>query len=218
MKRRLLAILMADMVDYSRKMKSDQTRTITLIHDLRGRWLEPETESRGGEVLKRMGDGWIIGFGSVTDAVEAAQAVQAALAPRRDIQLRISIHLGEIVDDGTDLYGNGLNVAARLQTEAPPGGVIISADLHRQLEGPRTQEFQDASRFRLKNIAQPVQAYHWRPTAAKAARADEVPVVAVERLAAIPDRQDAQEAAEDFRQQILRRLARRTGIHVLAAD
>ena len=105
MKRRLAVIMMADMVDYSRLMEADQSGTIGLIGELRERWLEPEVERRGGEVLKRMGDGWIIAFNSTSDAVETAQVVQTTLAGHDRIKLRIAAHLGEIAEDGTDLGG-----------------------------------------------------------------------------------------------------------------
>ncbi|SDE39619.1 adenylate/guanylate cyclase domain-containing protein [Ruegeria marina] len=218
MKRRLLAILMADVVGYSRRMETDRTRTIDVIRDLRERWLEPECASRGGEVLKRMGDGWIIGFPSLTDAVEAAQAVQSALNVGKDVQLRIAVHLGEVVDDGTDIYGTSLNIAARLQTEAPPGGVMISGDLHRQIDGPLASDFTEAGSFELKNIRHPVQGYQWRPFARDGQVADELPLIAVEPFVMGPGCADNADAADDLRSQMLTRLSRRTGVRVAVAD
>ena len=218
MKRRLAVILMADMVDYSRLMEADQAGTIGLVQALREKWLEPEAVTRGGEVLKRMGDGWIIAFPSVTDAVETAQTVQTALAQHDQIQLRIAVHLGEIAEDGADLYGSGINVTARLQTEAPPGGVMISEDLHRQLDAKLAEGFSDAGTFELKNISRPVTGFQWRPSARVAASVDDVPVIAVEPIAAVSDRQDVCEAAADLQEQLALRLSRRTGIRVLSLD
>ena len=113
MKRRLAVILMADMVDYTSAMESDQAGTVGLIRELREKWLEPEAVKRGGDVLKRLGDGWIFAFPSVTDAVETAQLVQSTLANHEEIQLRIAAHLGEIVEDEADMYGTGINITAR---------------------------------------------------------------------------------------------------------
>lgn len=217
MQRRLAAIFIADMVEYSRHMEADQTGTVGLISDLRQRWLEPVAEKHGGHVLKRMGDGWIIAFGSVTDAIEAAQKVQTSLAPQNNIQLRIAVHLGEILDDGADIYGMGLNIAARLQTEAPPGGVMISGDLLRQLEAPLAAQFVEAGDLELKNIAHPVQAYQWRPSDPGKGGAGEVPVIAVEPVRMSPDTPELADAARDFQDQLLVRLSRRTGIRAIAA-
>ncbi|MEK9662769.1 MAG: adenylate/guanylate cyclase domain-containing protein, partial [Alphaproteobacteria bacterium] len=216
--RRLAVILMADMVDYSRLMENDLEGTIRLIRELRDRWLEPEIGQRGGEVLKRLGDGWIVAFSSVSDAVEAAQAAQVALAAHPQIKLRIALHLGEIVDDGTDLYGTGINIAARLQAEAPPGGVMVSEDVHRQFDSQRVEHFAEAGTFELKNIAQPVRAFQWRPAGIAPVRADEVPTIAVEQVVAAPDADDLRAAAADLREQLLHRLSCRTGIRVLSAD
>ncbi len=218
MKRRLAVILMADMVDYTRLMEADQAETIGLIHELRERWLEPEAARRDGEVLKRMGDGWIIAFASVTDAVETARAVQTALADHPAIKLRVAAHLGEIADDGTDLYGTGINITARLQTEAPPGGVMISEDLHRQLDIRLAESFSDAGTFELKNIAQPMTGFQWRPSAPYATAVDDLPVIGVEPFTAVPDWQDTAEAAADLHEQLVFRLSRRTGIRVLSLD
>jgi class 3 adenylate cyclase len=206
MKRRLAVILMADMVDYTAAMEADQAGAIGLIKELRERWLEPEADRRGGEVLKRMGDGWIIGFLSVSEAVETAQSVQTNLAGHEKIRLRIAAHLGEIVEDESDLYGAGINITARLQTEAPPGGVMISEDLYRQLDTRLAEGFGDAGAFELKNIARPVHTWQWRPPKHGRTASDEVPVIAVEPFAAAPVGSEASDAAADLTEQIVNRL------------
>ena len=218
MQRRLAVIFVADMVDYSSLMEADQGQAIGLIRDLRERWLEPEAARRGGEVLKRMGDGWIIAFNAVTDAVETAQAVQTALANQDPIKLRIAAHLGEIAEDGTDVYGTGINIAARLQTEAPPGGVLISEDLHRLLDEKLAEDFRSVGDFELKNIAKSVRGFQWRPVTENAEPIDDIPVVAVEPIVAVPHRQDLEEAAADLQEQIALNLSRRTGIRVLSLE
>jgi class 3 adenylate cyclase/tetratricopeptide (TPR) repeat protein len=218
LERRLAVILVADMVDYSRLMQADQDGTIGLIQALRDKWLEPEVEARGGEVLKRLGDGWIIAFGSVSNAIEAAVAVQEGLYGHPEIRLRLAAHLGEIADDGADIYGPGLNIAARLQTEAPPGGVMISEDLHRQLDSRLASGFSDAGSFTLKNIAVPISGFQWRPAERDRPSASDVPVIAVEPITSSPDGQEIREAAADLQEQLVHSLSRRTGIRVLALD
>ena len=165
MEHRLTVIMFADMADYTRLMGEDQSGTIDLVHELKTKWLEPETSLRGGHVVKRMGDGWIIEFKAVSAAVDAAQVAQNNLASHPKIRLRIAIHIGEIADDGTDLFGSSINIASRLQTEAPPGGIMISEDLYRQLDDQIASEFGDAGSFSLKNIARPITGFQWRPSA-----------------------------------------------------
>ena len=113
-------------------MGQDEDATIDLIRELREASLEPVATAHNGEVLKRLGDGWIISFPSVDDAIRAALAAQIALSEHPKIHLRMGLHMGDIVVDDADIYGAGVNLAARLQTEAPPGGIMISADLYRQ--------------------------------------------------------------------------------------
>jgi len=218
MKRRLAVILMADMVDYTAAMEADQAGTVGLIRELRERWLEPEAERRGGEVLKRMGDGWIITFVSITDAVETAQSVQTALSSHDKIRLRVAAHLGEIVEDEADLYGSGINITARLQSEAPPGGVMISEDLHRQLDTKLAEAFGDAGAFTLKNISRPVTGYQWRPEVTGRRRKEDLPVIGVEPVSVLPDNTDTRDAAADLREQLVHSLGRRTGIRVMVVD
>ncbi|MCA0927938.1 adenylate/guanylate cyclase domain-containing protein [Ruegeria profundi] len=218
MERRLAVILMADMVEYSAAMGRDQSGTIELIRELRERWLEPEAERRGGRILKRMGDGWIIAFLSVTEAVETAQAVQQALAGHEKIQLRVAVHLGEIAEDEADVYGAGINIAARLQTEAPPGGVMISEDLKRQLDARLAQDFGDAGTFELKNVANPVNGFQWRPVIKPKVGQFDVPAIAVERVTSAPETQETLEVSADLQEQLVHNLSRRTGVRVLATD
>lgn len=205
------------MVGYSRLMESDSPRAVRLVTELRDRWLEPKATAMGGEVLKRMGDGFLIAFGSTQDAVEAAMAVQKDLSRHPDIALRIAVHLGEMVDDGTDVYGAGINVVSRLQVEVPPGGVLVSQDLHRLLEPETARAFSDAGSFTLKNIAQPVTAFVWRMERAVKPQVDEVPVIAVEPIAAPQDQPSLREAAGELAEQLTHRLSRRTGVRVRSA-
>lgn len=220
MERRLLAIFMADMVGYARLMEEDEPMAISLIHELRERSLEPAIAARGGEMLKRMGDGWIASFDSAQSAVDTAMAVQTALAGHGKIRLRLAVHLGEITRDEKDFYGNGINVAARLLTEAAPGGVIISRDLLRQLDQRLASSFADSGTFRLKNLAQPVSAWQWRPgqmARGKDGQRDEIPVIGVEPVTVSAD-QTLREAAADLSEQLVHLLSRRSGVRVVALD
>ncbi len=217
-KSRLAVILMADVVDYTAAMEHDQAGAIAMIQGLRETWLEPKALQHGGEVLKRLGDGWIIAFGSVADAVKTACAVQTALAGNDKIRLRIAVHLGEIFEDEADFYGNGINITARLQTEAPPGGVMISGDLRRQLDGTLAEGFSDAGNFSLKNIAHPITGYQWRPSIAQDCAPEEVPAIAIEQVAAAPETRETLDAGADLHEQLVHNLSRRTGVRVLSGD
>lgn len=218
MERRLTVIMFADMADYTRLMGEDQPGTISLVQEVKTKWLEPETSSRGGKVVKRLGDGWIIEFKAVSDAVEAAQVAQNSLASHPKIKLRIAIHIGEIADDGTDLFGSSINIASRLQTEAPPGGIMISEDLYRQLDEQIASEFGDAGSFSLKNVAREISGYQWRPSARLTQTPDDVPAIAIANIQPTPEKRELLEAAADIQEQLIHRLSRRTGIRVLAVD
>ncbi len=218
MRRRLAVILMADMVDYSAAMGSDQGAAIELIRELRDKWLEPEVFQRKGEVLKRMGDGWIIAFPTITEAIEAAQTVQLSLSSHQVIKLRIAAHLGEIVEDEADLYGNGINITARLQTEAPPGGVMISEDLHRQLDTSLAEAFTLSGQFQLKNIAREIIAFQWRPNIHQSDEGRDIPTIEVKDLAVNTDDAEFRDAAMDLYDQLVDSLSRRTGVRVIAQE
>jgi len=215
MERRLAVIMFADLVGYSSLMEDDQAGALAAIAQLKNKFLEPVAAEHGGEILKRMGDGWIVSFISVTSAIECAMAVQRGLFQNPVIKLRIGGHIGEIVHDETDFYGAGINLAQRLQTEAPPGGVMISQDVYRQLSGEQAGAFEDAGSFQLKNIALPVSGYQWRPQSGLASAGSDVPTIAVEAFDFAPDDSDTRAAAADLRDQLINRLARRSGVRIL---
>ena len=120
MKRHIAIIMAADLVNYSLMMGEDEVATVGMIQELRHTHLEPAVEHCNGRVLKRMGDGWILAFNSVAEAVRCAIDVQTALKDHPKITLRMGIHMGDILEDQVDFYGAGVNIAARLQNEAPP--------------------------------------------------------------------------------------------------
>ncbi|MDB5410007.1 MAG: adenylate/guanylate cyclase [Rhodospirillales bacterium] len=162
--RRLAAILAADVVGYSRLTGADEEGTLTRLRALRSEFLDPAISEHRGRVVKRTGDGILIEFASVVDAVRCALAVQSGMAdrnhaesPERRIDFRVGIHLGDVVveEDG-DLMGDGVNVAARLEGIAQPGGVLISEDAWHQVRGKIGAQFSELGEKRLKNIARPV--------------------------------------------------------------
>ncbi|MCL5778973.1 hypothetical protein M1105_18545 [Limibaculum sp. FT325] len=204
---------MADMVGFSSLMESNRDAAIEAVRSFRDIWLEPVVRDHGGRVLKRLGDGWIIVFDAPGKAIEAALRIQSQLAAESRLSLRIGIHHGELVQDDADVYGAAINLASRIQVEAPPGGVMISEALARLLPTPVAQLFGDAGSFRLKNIALPVKLLHWRPERRDSAE-DEVPTIGVETFVAAPDDRETRAAAEDLRDQLIQRLIRRTGIRV----
>jgi class 3 adenylate cyclase/TolB-like protein len=172
--RRLAAILAADVVGYSKLMAEDESRTLAALRAHRENLFDPETVKRGGRIVKLMGDGTLVEFPSVVDAVECALAIQQALAEDDGpIRLRIGINLGDIIIDGDDIYGDGVNIAARLEALAEPGGICISSIVHESLGNRVEVEFADGGEQEIKNIDQPIKVYGW-PTGFSSAPARSV--------------------------------------------
>src|SRR5216110_1062267 len=161
--RRLAAILAADVAGYSRLMGADEEGTLNRLKAHRRELVDPKIREHRGRIVKTTGDGMLVEFASVVDAVRCAIAVQRA-SPAREITLpkdqriafRIGINLGDIVVEGDDILGDGVNIAARLEGIAEPGGICISGDAFRQVQGKVHAEFADMGEQQLKNIAGPV--------------------------------------------------------------
>ncbi len=165
MKRRLAAILAADVVGYSRLMAEDEVGTLAALNQHRRDLFDPETTKRGGRTVKLMGDGTLVEFSSVIDAVEAALAIQQALAAGdAPIKLRIGINLGDVIIEGDDIYGDGVNIAARLEALAEPGGICVSSIVHESLGNRIDAHFADAGEQRVKNIDRPIRVFRWPGT------------------------------------------------------
>ncbi len=174
--RRLAAILAADVVGYSRMMGEDEFGTLAQLKTLRRELFEPKTAQFGGRIFKNTGDGALVEFGSAIDAVQCAVEIQRALARRnadvpedRRIILRIGISLGDVIVDGDDLYGNGVNVAARMESLAEPGAICISGNVHEHVGNALDVTFEDLGEQTVKNIGQPVRSYRisFEPGSAK---------------------------------------------------
>ncbi len=168
--RRLAAIMSADVAGYSRMMGADEAGTLRAVRRVLVRVLQPSLAEHGGRIVKLMGDGALIEFASIVDAVACGIEMQHALEAEpsltpsgEPIRVRIGINLGDIIIDGGDIYGDGVNLAARLQEFALPGGIALSATAHEHIERKLSERFADAGRRRLKNIADPVRIYHWPP-------------------------------------------------------
>ena len=168
--RKIAAILVADVVGYSRLVGADEDRTLARLRALRSDLIDPTIAVHHGRVVKRTGDGAIVEFRSVIDAVRCAIEVQsgmvernAGLPPERRIEFRIGIHLGDVVEESDgDLMGDGVNIAARLEGICEAGGVCISEDAYRQVRDKIKEQFVDLGEQVLKNIARPMRAYQVR--------------------------------------------------------
>ena len=171
--RKLAAILVSDVVGYSRLAGSDEDRTLARLRALRSDLIDPTIAVHHGRVVKRTGDGAIVEFRSVVDAVRCAIEVQngmvernAGLPPDRRIEFRIGIHLGDVVEESDgDLMGDGVNIAARLEGVAKPGAICLSEDAYRQVKSRLDLPVSDLGATQLKNIAEPVRvllAGSWR--------------------------------------------------------
>jgi adenylate cyclase len=164
--RKLAAILAADVVGYSRLVGADEAGTIARLRALRKEFIEPLIAEYRGRVVKLVGDGALVEFASAVDAVECAVAIQQGVAEReaaepedRRIRLRIGINLGDVIVDGADLYGDGVNIAARLENLAEPGGIYVSAVVREQVRDKFHADFSDLGEQTVKNIARPLHVY-----------------------------------------------------------
>ena len=168
--RRLAAILAADVVGYSRLMQLDEAGTVATFKARLQEVIQPMIASHHGRIVKLMGDGVLVEFASAVKAVECAIALQAAmstangdLALDRRILLRVGVNLGDVIVDGSDLYGDGVNIAARLEALAEPGSVVVSGTVFSHVRGKVKLGFDDLGEQHLKNIAEPVRIYRLRP-------------------------------------------------------
>jgi adenylate cyclase len=164
--RKLVAILAADIAGYSRLVGLDEEGTLTRLRSLRREVIDPAIAARRGRTVKTTGDGMLVEFSSVVDAVRCAVVVQRATAereaelpPDRRIAFRVGVNLGDIVVEGGDIFGDGVNIAARLEGIAEPGGICLSAAAHEQVHGKVELDFADLGEQSLRNISRPVHAY-----------------------------------------------------------
>src|ERR1700720_1706413 len=180
--RRLAAILAADVAGYSRLMGEDEEGTHERLNAHRRELVDPKIKEHRGRIVKTTGDGMLVEFPSVVDAVRCAAEVQRAMVDReagmpedRRIRFRIGINLGDIIVDGDDIFGDGVNVAARLEALAEPGGIWISRMVRDQIRDKLAYAFQDLGEQSVKNIARPVRVYALRREAVAALPVSSLP-------------------------------------------
>jgi adenylate cyclase len=191
MERRLAAILAADVVGYSRLMGEDEAGTLARLKSLRKELVKPKITGARGRIVKLMGDGLLAEFPSVVKAVRCAVEIQQDMAGRQAglpdehrIRLRIGVNLGDIIVEGSDIYGGGVNVAARLEGLAEPGGICISGKVYEEVGDKLPTAFEDLGEQKVKNIPKPLRVYRWT-----SASADTPPGMAgVEGALPLPDK------------------------------
>ena len=161
--RRLAAVVAADMVGYSRLMEVDEAGTLARLKTHRIELIDPAIAKNRGRIIKTTGDGMLVEFHSVVDAVICCADIQrrmarrnADISPARWIQFRIGINLGDVIVEDDDIHGDGVNIAARLEAMAEPGGICISAIVHEQVQGRLECAFADLGEQSLKNISRPI--------------------------------------------------------------
>ena len=238
-RRRLSAIVAVDVAGFSRMMSADEIGTVVLLRALWGEVLHPAVARHGGRVVKMMGDGALVEFVSVIDAVECSVGIQRTMIDRnhqaaQPVALRIGINLSEIIVDGEDILGDGVNIAARLESQAPVGGILISDIVHSQVQGKVSISFEDAGNLQLKNIPQPVRGWVWRkdkqegkpdapapplpktPAALLRPSVEDIPSLAVLPFAVISQDEEQAFFADGLVDDILTRLSKLSGLRVIA--
>lgn len=164
-RRRLAAILAADVVGYSRMMGEDEQGTLSALKACRRDLFDPQVKRFHGRIFKVIGDGMLTEFASVVDAVRSAVEIQSSMAnqqfgtPAKSITFRMGINIGDVIADGDDLYGDGVNIAARLETLSPPGGLCISGPVFDQIKNKLQLDYEDLGEQTVKNIAEPLRVY-----------------------------------------------------------
>ena len=230
--RRLAAILAADIVGYSRLLGADEAGTLAVLREVWTGRFNPEVATHRGRIVKMMGDGALVEFASAVDAVECAVAIQKTMAKYNDarpgrepIEFRIGVNLGDIVIDGDDIFGDGVNVAARLEGQAPKCGILVSDAIHAQIKGKVRVVFVDAGELALKNIESPVRVWRWAgdgPAAQTPAPAppgtSEIPSIAVLPFANISGDPEQEYFADGLVEDIITTLSKLAGLRVIARN
>jgi adenylate cyclase len=227
--RRLAAILAADVAGYSRLIGADELGTLARLRRIWSERFDPTVARHGGRIVKKMGDGALVEFASVIDAVECAIDFQKTMAEyistptdRQPIEFRIGVNLGDIVIDGDDIFGDGVNIAARLQAQAPKNGVLISDAVHAQIRGKINAAFVEVGALELKNIALPVRAWSWSGAAPPAATArpieKDLPSIAVLPFANLSGEPEQTLFADGLVEDIITALSKLSGLLIIARN
>jgi len=221
--RRLAAILAADVVGYSQLMGADEDGTLAAMRAVWAEVFNPSVAAHHGRVFKTMGDGALCEFASAVDAVTCALAIQGAMADRTgapQIIFRIGLNLGDVISEGDDLLGDGVNVAARLEAQAPRGGILISEAIHAQVRGKVSVSFTDAGDLTLKNIAHPVRAWRWGDGANAEVQAQgaDLPSIAVLPFTNMSNDPEQEYFSDGISEDIITDLSKIAGLMVVARN
>ena len=229
--RRLAAILAADVAGSCRLIGADEEGTLARLRALRKTIFDPKIAEHRGRIVKNTGDGALVEFASVVDAARCADDIQRSFSDynidvplSKRIEMRIGVHVGDIIIDESDIYGDAVNVAVRLEEIAVPGGVCISDDARRQVRGKVDIAFDDIGWQTLKNIRDPVRAWRVRPMQATGAGSDEYreprdkPFIAVLPFQNLSDDNKQEYLADGFVEEITTGLARIRWLSVIARN
>ncbi|HME19773.1 MAG TPA: adenylate/guanylate cyclase domain-containing protein [Acetobacteraceae bacterium] len=232
-RRKLIAVLYADMVGYSRLIGLDDVGTLERLRTLRGALIDPAIDEHGGWVVQTAGDSLLVVFDSIDGAVRCAVKMQhqipihdADQPPDRAIRFRIGINLGDAIADGTDLHGDAVNVAARLQAECPPGGICVTRAVRDHVQGRLGFAFEALGPLDLKNISRPVEAFVVKPDAAEPKSAkghDAVPLPDRPSIAVLPFQNmsgdpEQEYFADGIVEEIITALSRISSFHVIGRN
>jgi TolB-like protein/class 3 adenylate cyclase/Tfp pilus assembly protein PilF len=238
MERRLAAVLAADVAGYSLLMGRDEEGTLTQLKAFRMRLVDPTIAAHRGRIVKTTGDGMLVEFASAVDAARCAVEVQRGVAlenvdvpEQARIEFRIGIHVGDIIVDDDDIFGDGVNIAARLEGIAQPGGICISDDAQRQIRGKLDSPFEDMGPQNLKNIAEPMRAWRLsvdaksaeylsaeRPALAQALTLPDKPSIAVLPFQNMSSDPEQDYFADGIVEDVITALSRYHGLFVIARN
>ena len=226
--RRLAAILAADVAGYSRLMSVDEEGTLAALKAVRQSLVDPKVAEHRGRIVKTTGDGALVEFASAVDAARCAIDIQRAMAGRnadvpedRRIEFRIGINVGDIIIDAGDIYGDGVNIAARIEAQATPGGICLSDNAYRQIKGKLALDVSDMGEQQLKNIPQPVRLYSVRldaPAARPALALPDRPSIAVLPFQNMSGDPEQEYFADGIVEEIITGLSRLKWLFVIARN
>jgi TolB-like protein/class 3 adenylate cyclase len=232
--RKLIAVVHADMVGYSRLMGLDDVGTLERLRALRRSLIDPAIEEHGGRIVNTGGDSLLMVFDSIDGAVRCAMKVQQGLPgydrdqpPDRTIRFRVGINVGDVIPDGTDIHGDVVNVAARLQTECPPGGICVTRSVRDHVQDRLDLAFEELGALKLKNIARPVEAFVLRAdvavTTPKSVKEPDVPLPNKPSIAVLPFQNMSGDPEQDYFadgvvEEIITGLSRIPSLYVIARN